>query len=180
MLLTSLPQALFFGENGNPGRDKPRHPNITGGGRDSGPLNLEIVILGQLHAMHTMFKSQIGGLALNRRKWLELDPEWSPGPEKRCPGFPRPFSLLGDQSCGPKPPQYSPDPQSTVPAAATCTETCRSFSHASPALWNLPHLQSISQDLQLGDYPPQMVHDRKVDDTATLTTQEKNMTLTAA
>ena len=35
--------AFFSGENGHPGFHKPRHPNITGGGRDSGRLNLEIV-----------------------------------------------------------------------------------------------------------------------------------------
>ena len=50
-----------------------------------------------------MFKSQIGGLALNRRKWPEIGPEWSPGPENRPPGMPRPFSRLWDQSRGPKP-----------------------------------------------------------------------------
>ena len=38
-----LAAGAFFGENGHPGLDKPRHPNITGGGRDSGRLNLEIV-----------------------------------------------------------------------------------------------------------------------------------------
>ena len=49
-----------------------------------------------------MFKSQIGGLALNRRKWPEMGPEWSPGPENRPPGMPRPFPSLWDQSRGPK------------------------------------------------------------------------------
>ena len=44
----------------------------------------------------TMFKSQIGGLALNRRKWAEMGPEWSPGPENRPPGMPRPFPSLWD------------------------------------------------------------------------------------
>ena len=38
-----LAAGAFFAENGHPGLDKPRHPNITGGGRDSGRLNLEIV-----------------------------------------------------------------------------------------------------------------------------------------
>ncbi len=33
----------------------------------------------------TMFKSQIGGLALNRQKWSEMGIEWSPGPENRSP-----------------------------------------------------------------------------------------------
>ena len=42
----------------------------------------------------TMFKSQKGGLALNRRKWPEMGPDWSPGPENRPPGMPRPFSRL--------------------------------------------------------------------------------------
>ena len=37
----------------------------------------------------TMSKSQIGSLALNRRKWHEMAPEWSPGPEIRSPGFPK-------------------------------------------------------------------------------------------
>ena len=55
----------------------------------------------------TMFKSQIGGLALNRRKWLEMGPEWSPGPENRRPGMPRPFPSLWDQSRGPKSPKRS-------------------------------------------------------------------------
>ena len=32
-----------------------------------------------------MFKSQISGLALNRRKWSEMGPEWSPGLENRSP-----------------------------------------------------------------------------------------------
>ena len=57
----------------------------------------------------TMFKSQIGGLALNRRKWSEMGPEWSPGPENRPPGMPRPFSRLWDQSCSPNPPKHSPN-----------------------------------------------------------------------
>ena len=38
-----LAAGAFFRENGHPGFDKPRRPNITGGGRDSGRLNLEIV-----------------------------------------------------------------------------------------------------------------------------------------
>ena len=42
-----------------------------------------------------MFKSQIGGLALNRGKWSEMGPEWSPGPENRSPGFPRPLVPSG-------------------------------------------------------------------------------------
>ena len=50
-----------------------------------------------------MFKSQIGGLALNRRKWPEVGPEWSPGPENRPPGMPRPFPSLWDGSRGLKP-----------------------------------------------------------------------------
>ena len=62
-----------------------------------------------------MFKSQIGGLALNRRKWPEMGPEWSPGPENRPPGMPRPFSRLWDRSRGPKPPKYSPNSRSTAP-----------------------------------------------------------------
>ena len=55
----------------------------------------------------TLFKSQTGGLALNRRKRPEMCPEWSPGPENRPPGMPQPFSRLWDRSCGPKPPQRS-------------------------------------------------------------------------
>ena len=51
----------------------------------------------------TMFKSQISGLALNRRKWPEMGPEWSPGPENQSPGMPRPFSRLWDRSRGQKP-----------------------------------------------------------------------------
>ena len=36
---------------------------------------------GQMSAVEKrqMLKSQIGGLALNGRKWVELDPELSPG-----------------------------------------------------------------------------------------------------
>ena len=49
-----------------------------------------------------MFKSQIGGLALNRRKCSEMGPESSPGLENRPPGMPRPFPSLWDQSRGPK------------------------------------------------------------------------------
>ena len=63
----------------------------------------------------TMFKSQIGGLALNRRKCSEMGPEWSPGPENRPPGMPRPFSRLWDRSRGPNPPKYSPNSRSTAP-----------------------------------------------------------------
>ena len=33
----------------------------------------------------TVLKSQVGGLALNRRKWSEMGPEWSPGPENPPP-----------------------------------------------------------------------------------------------
>ena len=33
----------------------------------------------------TMFKPQIGGLALNHQKWLEMGPEWSPGLENQPP-----------------------------------------------------------------------------------------------
>ena len=50
----------------------------------------------------SMFKSQIGGLALNHRKWLEMGLEWSPGPDNRPPGMPRPFPSLWDHSRGPK------------------------------------------------------------------------------
>ena len=32
-----------------------------------------------------LFRSQIGSLALNRRKWPEVGPEWSPGSESRPP-----------------------------------------------------------------------------------------------
>ena len=40
---------------------------------------------GQMSAVETrqMLKSQIGGLALNRRKWPEMGPEWSPDPENQ-------------------------------------------------------------------------------------------------
>ena len=62
-----------------------------------------------------LFNSQIGSLALNRRKWSEMGPEWSPDPENRSPGFSRPFSRLWDRSRGPKPPKYSPNSRSTAP-----------------------------------------------------------------
>ena len=63
----------------------------------------------------TMFKSRISGLALNRRKWSEMGPEWSPGPENWSSGMLRPFSRLWDRSRGPKPPTYSPNSRSTAP-----------------------------------------------------------------
>ena len=44
-----------------------------------------------------------------------MGPEWSPGPENRSPGMPRPFSRLWDRSRGPKPPKYSPNSRSTAP-----------------------------------------------------------------
>ena len=49
-----------------------------------------------------VLKSQIICLALNRQKWSEMGPEWSPGPENRAPGMPRPFPSLCDGSCSPK------------------------------------------------------------------------------
>ena len=52
-----------------------------------------------------LFKSQLGGLSLIRRKWFEMGPEWSPGPENRSPGFSRTFPRLWDRSRGPKPPK---------------------------------------------------------------------------
>ena len=76
----------------------------------------------------TMFKSQIGGLALNRRKWSEMGPEWSPGPENRPPGMPRPFSRLWDRSRGPKPPKYRPNSRSTAPGG-------RYWYHCAGNLW---------------------------------------------
>ena len=42
-----------------------------------------------------MFRSQIGGLALNRRKWSEMGPEWSPGPENRTPACHGHFQASG-------------------------------------------------------------------------------------
>ena len=61
-----------------------------------------------MHGQVTMFKSQIGGLALNRRKWPEMGPESSPGPENQSPGMPQPFSRLWDRSRG----QTASKPQS--------------------------------------------------------------------
>ena len=49
-----------------------------------------------------MLKSQIVGLALNHQKWPQMGPEWSPGPENRPPGMPRPFPSLWDHSRGQK------------------------------------------------------------------------------
>ena len=63
----------------------------------------------------TMFKSQIGDLVPYRRKWPEMGPEWSPGPENRSPGFPRPFPRLWDRSRDPKPPKYKRNSRSTAP-----------------------------------------------------------------
>ena len=59
---------------------------------------MSVVETGQMSAVETrqMFKSQIGGLALNRQKWFEMGPGWSPGLENRPPGMPRPFSRLWD------------------------------------------------------------------------------------
>ena len=71
-----------------------------------------------------LFKSQIGGLALNRRKWLETGRESSPGPENRPPGFSRPFPRLWDRSHGPKPPKYSPNSRSTAPRRPLCYAMC--------------------------------------------------------
>ena len=44
---------------------------------------MSAVETGQMSAVETrqMLKSQIGGLALDRRKWSEMGPEWSPGLE---------------------------------------------------------------------------------------------------
>ena len=69
-----------------------------------------------------MFKSQIGGLALNRRKCSEMGPEWSPGPENRPPGMPRPFSRLWDRSLGPGRPQVGPSWLRVGPESAE--DTC--------------------------------------------------------
>ena len=77
----------------------------------------------------TMLKSQIGGLALNRRKWPEMGPEGSPGPENRPPGMLRPFSRLWDRSRGPNPPKYSPNSRSTAPGGRYWSE-CGTWSHA--------------------------------------------------
>ena len=57
----------------------------------------------------TMFKSQKVGPAPNHQKWPEMGPEWSPGPENRPPGMPRPFSRLWDRSRGPGRPQVGPE-----------------------------------------------------------------------
>ena len=45
MVIHDLTSRDTQGANGNPRLDKPRHSNITGGDRDSGRLNLEIVSL---------------------------------------------------------------------------------------------------------------------------------------
>ena len=66
-------------------------------------------------------KSQIGGLALNRRKWPEMGPEWSPGGENRSPWISRPFPRLWDRSRGPKPPNYTPSSRSTAPGGRYVT-----------------------------------------------------------
>ena len=50
----------------------------------------------------TMFKSQKIGPERNHQTWPEMGPEWSPGPENRPPGMPRPFPSLWDQSRGQK------------------------------------------------------------------------------
>ena len=66
-----------------------------------------------------MFKSQIGGLALNRRTWLEIGPEWSPcrrsqasrtGPVAPNPA-PNPKSLHGT------PPRKSEEPGCKIDTA---------------------------------------------------------------
>ena len=84
-------------------------------------LRQDRCLLLQYHNGITMFKSQMGGLALNRRKWPEMGPEWSPGPENRSPGFSRPFSRVWDRSRGPKPPKYSPNSRSTAPSGRYVT-----------------------------------------------------------
>ena len=68
----------------------------------------------------TMFKSQIGGLALNQRKWSEVGPEWSPGPENRSPGMPRPIFLAsGTGPPAPNRQNIAQTPDQPPPAAAT-------------------------------------------------------------
>ena len=72
-------------------------------------LNLQSIAPQSVCGTVTMFKSQIGGLALNRGKWPEMGPEWSPGPENRAPGMTRPFSRLWDLSRVPNLPKYGPN-----------------------------------------------------------------------
>ena len=109
-----------------------RHPSCLNS-RHLSCLNTQCWCLRSLNCGNiTMFKSQIGGLALNRRKWLEMGPEWSPGPENRPPGMPRPFPRLWDRSRGPKPRKNGPKPESglswrrlsgSTPQVATCKNT---------------------------------------------------------
>ena len=75
-----------------------------------------------------LFKSQISSLALNRRKWPEMDPESAPDPENRPPGMARPFTRLWDRSRGPKPPKYSPNSGSTAPGGRYVINSTGAFS----------------------------------------------------
>ena len=81
-----------------------RKPGLDGCSLDRTDVlgQMSAVETGQMSANVTMFKSQIVGLALNRRKWPEMSPEWSPGLENPPPGMPRPFPSLWDQSRGQK------------------------------------------------------------------------------
>ena len=63
----------------------------------------------------TMFKSQKVGPAPNHQKWFEMGREWSPGPENRPPGMPRPFSRLWDRSRGPGRPRVVPESAQSRP-----------------------------------------------------------------
>ena len=53
-----LAAGVSFCENGHPELDKPRHPNINGGGRDNGRLNFEIVS-SQFHQSLERIKSNV-------------------------------------------------------------------------------------------------------------------------
>ena len=108
-----------------------------------------------------MFKSQIGGLALNRRKWPEMGPEWSPGPENRPPGMPRPFSRLWDRSRGPKPPKYMPNSRSTAPSghywymqSATIGHVCRERSLNNFTYTQIPCIKEHVSTVHMGDLCP--------------------------
>ena len=94
-------------------------------------------------------KSQIGGLALNRRKWPEMGSKWSPGPENRSPGFSRPFPRLWDRSRGPKPPKYSPNSRSTAPGGRYVRH-CPSMSQRSRETYRCNGVASVSSQVPAG------------------------------
>ena len=77
----------------------------------------------------TMFKSQIGGLALNPRNCFKMGPEWSPGPENRPPSMPRHILASGTG------PAAQVDPKSARVGPESAQDTCR-MTAVIPQVWD--------------------------------------------